>query len=261
MSPTERQDAGRWKKDSPPDSAWRPKPNLPRSARTTEQDRAAGGSNRRRVDLGDGRVAQASVELKLPRGARRIRANLRWSNAGRTEFEYLGEVEESTRARNLAAAWKIAISQGLVLPHDHALADKSWASSHAVRASMRGNRRKDTKPELALRKAIHSLGLRYRVDTEPIKGFRRRADIVFGRIKVAVFSDGCFWHGCPDHYRASHENNQYWNDKFARNQARDRDTDRVLTDAGWLVIRVWEHESPHEAAERIAEAVTSRRDI
>lgn len=260
MSLTDRQDAGRWKKDLPPDSAWRPKPKLPRSARTAEQDRAAGGSNRRRVDLGDGRFARASVELKLPQGARRIRASLRWSNAGRTEFEYLGEVEESTRARNLSAAWKIAISKGLVLPTDGASAKESWASSHAVRASMRGNRRKDTKPELALRKAVHGLGLRYRVDAEPIKGFRRRADMVFSRTKVAVFSDGCFWHGCLDHYRASHENDQYWSDKFAGNQARDRDTDRVLAEAGWLVIRVWEHESPHEAAERIAEAVTKRRD-
>ncbi|MEU7860188.1 very short patch repair endonuclease [Nonomuraea sp. NPDC049141] len=171
----------------------------------------------------------------------------------------MGEVDEPTRALNLAAAWKIAMSQGLVLPHD-ALGDKSWASSQAVRASMRGNRRKDTKPEVALRKAVHGLGLRYRVDAEPIKGFRRRADMVFTVTKVAVFSDGCFWHGCPDHYRASRRNDQYWNDKFASNQARDRDTDRVLTDAGWLVIRVWEHESPHEAAERIAEAVTRRRD-
>nr|WP_263407600.1 very short patch repair endonuclease [Microbispora bryophytorum] len=137
---------------------------------------------------------------------------------------------------------------------------ESWASSPAIRASMRGNRGKDTKPELALRKAIHNLGFRYRVDVAPITGFRRRADIVFRGAKVAVFSDGCFWHGCPEHHRASQRNSDFWTRKIAENQARDRDTDRVLTEAGWLVIRVWEHESPTQAAERVAAAVATRRE-
>lgn len=261
MSPAKGQDLGRWKNECPPDSAWRCKPDLPRSARTKEQDRAAGGPNRRIVDLGDGRTARASVELKLRQRTRRIRAYLRWSNAGKTQVEYLGEVEEATRARNLAVAWEIAISKGFVRTPDDSMPSESWASSPAIRASMRGNRGKDTKPELALRKAIHSLGLRYRVDVAPIDGFRRRADIVFKGAKVAVFSDGCFWHGCPEHHRASQRNSDFWTRKITENQARDRDTDRVLTEAGWLVIRVWEHEPPTQAAERVAAAVAMRRGM
>nr|WP_207933221.1 very short patch repair endonuclease [Actinomadura sp. GC306] len=123
---------------------------------------------------------------------------------------------------------------------------------------MRSNRSRDTKPELALRSAAHRLGLRYRVDTTPVKGLRRRADLVFTRAKVAVFSDGCYWHGCPEHYRPARQNSQFWNDKISNNRVRDQDTDVRLADAGWLVIRVWEHEDPGEAAVRIAQAVRGR---
>ncbi|MFB9711921.1 very short patch repair endonuclease [Streptosporangium nondiastaticum] len=136
----------------------------------------------------------------------------------------------------------------------------SWASSPAVRTVMKANRSRDTKPELALRSAVHRLGLRYRVDTSPIQDLRRRADLVFTKARVAVFSDGCYWHGCPDHYRAARRNEQFWSDKIARNQERDRDTDAKFLSAGWLVIRVWEHEDPVEAAGRIAHAVRSRSD-
>ncbi|MFI7038400.1 very short patch repair endonuclease [Microbispora rosea] len=134
----------------------------------------------------------------------------------------------------------------------------SWASSPAVRTIMRANRSRDTKPELALRSAIHSRGLRYRVDVPPIPGLRRRADLVFTKARVAVFSDGCYWHGCPDHYRPARRNDQFWSDKIARNQARDKDTDAKLLAAGWLVIRVWEHEDPARAADRVVQAVHSR---
>ncbi|WP_433221953.1 very short patch repair endonuclease [Microtetraspora malaysiensis] len=134
----------------------------------------------------------------------------------------------------------------------------SWASSPAVRTVMKANRSRDTKPELALRSATHGLGLRYRVNTPPVQGLRRSADLVFTKARIAVFSDGCYWHGCPDHYRAARRNDEFWSDKIAKNQARDRDTDAKLLAAGWLVIRVWEHEDPAEAAERIAHAVRSR---
>ncbi|MFG2249106.1 very short patch repair endonuclease [Spirillospora sp. NPDC048823] len=123
---------------------------------------------------------------------------------------------------------------------------------------MRANRSRDTKPELALRSAAHRLGLRYRVDTAPVKGLRRRADLVFTRARVAVFSDGCYWHGCPEHYRPARKNGQFWDDKISTNRARDQDTDVRLADAGWLVIRVWEHEDPAEAADRVAQAVRGR---
>lgn len=247
---------GRWKDRPPPARAWRGRPGLSRAARTAEQDRAAGGHDRRLVDLGDGRAARASVELKVLPNTRRIRAYLRWSDYGKTSEKYLGEVSETTRARNLAAAWRVAFDQGLLMSAEPP--EESWASSPSVRTVMRANRSRDTKPELALRSAAHKLGLRYRVDAAPIKELRRRADLVFTRAKVAVFSDGCYWHGCPEHYRPARQNGQFWTDKISNNRARDQDTDAKLVAAGWLVIRVWEHEDPAEAAGRIAQAVRGR---
>jgi DNA mismatch endonuclease (patch repair protein) len=104
------------------------------------------------------------------------------------------------------------------------------------------------------------MGLRYRVDRPPLKGVRRRADIVFGPAKVAVYIDGCFWHGCPEHGRPETKaNTDYWSEKMARNRARDSETDFELTKSGWLVIRVWEHEDPDAVASYINGAVTARR--
>ncbi|MEU8270464.1 very short patch repair endonuclease [Sphaerisporangium sp. NPDC049002] len=253
LAPTE---PGRWKERPPPARAWRGKPGLDRAARTAEQDRAAGGRDRRLVDLGDGRTARASVELKVFPNTRRIRAYLRWSDGGKSPEVYLGEVCETTRSRNLAAAWRMAFEQSLVILSQ--TPDISWASSSAVRAIMKANRGRDTKPELALRSATHRLGLRYRVDVAPLKGLRRRADLVFSKAKVAVFLDGCYWHGCPDHHRPAQQNREFWSEKIAKNRERDRDTDETLAGAGWLVIRVWEHENPIESAKLIACAVRER---
>ncbi|WP_342342099.1 hypothetical protein [Mycolicibacterium gilvum] len=86
----------------------------------------------------------------------------------------------------------------------------SWASSPGVRASMRSNKGRDTKPEVALRSAVHALGLRYRLSIRPVKEIRRTADLVFSRAKVAVFLDGCFWHGCPDHHTVAVTNGEFW---------------------------------------------------
>ena len=123
---------------------------------------------------------------------------------------------------------------------------------------MRGNRSRDTTPELTLRKMLHAAGLRYRVHRAPLEGLRRRADIVFGPTKVAVFVDGCYWHGCPEHYVPPKTNPGYWSPKIAGNAARDRDTDARLTEAGWLVLRFWEHQDPRGCAEEIVAAVRSR---
>ncbi|MDZ7576788.1 MAG: very short patch repair endonuclease [Candidatus Nanopelagicales bacterium] len=131
----------------------------------------------------------------------------------------------------------------------------SWASTSAVRSVMRGNRRRDTRPELALRSAVHALGLRYRVDTQPLPKLRRRADLVFTGAKVAVFLDGCFWHGCAEHHRPATRNSEFWASKVAGNIVRDKDTDSHLVDAGWRVIRIWEHDDPQQAARRVAAAV------
>lgn len=124
---------------------------------------------------------------------------------------------------------------------------------------MQANKGRDTKPELALRRAAHALGLRYRVSARPMPAIRRTADLVFTRRKVAVFLDGCFWHGCPDHHTKAATNAGYWAEKVRRNRERDAETDRLLQEAGWTVIRVWEHEDPTEAASKIAELVREIR--
>jgi DNA mismatch endonuclease (patch repair protein) len=124
---------------------------------------------------------------------------------------------------------------------------------------MQGNRGRDTKPELALRRAAHALGLRYRVSVRPLLGFRRTADLVFPRAKVAVFLDGCFWHGCATHHTVAATNAGYWAEKVVRNRQRDEETDRALAEAGWAVLRVWEHEDPSEAALRIKRVVDAKR--
>jgi DNA mismatch endonuclease (patch repair protein) len=117
-------------------------------------------------------------------------------------------------------------------------------------------RRRDTAPELALRRILHARGLRYRVDRAPLPDLaRRRADLVFGRARVAVFVDGCFWHGCPEHATMSKTNSDWWASKLAGNVRRDRDTDRRLANAGWSVVRIWEHEDPNTAAEKVGAAV------
>jgi DNA mismatch endonuclease (patch repair protein) len=102
------------------------------------------------------------------------------------------------------------------------------------------------------------LGLRYRVSIRPLKGVRRTADLVFTRRHVAVFLDGCFWHGCPTHHTAAVTNAGFWAEKVQRNRERDAETNRLLDEAGWIVIRIWEHEDPAKAAELIADAVRQR---
>lgn len=132
----------------------------------------------------------------------------------------------------------------------------SWASSDGSRKSMLSNRRRDTLPELAVRTRIHAAGLRYRVDFAPLGG-RRRADIVFTRKRIAVFVDGCYWHGCPQHATLPKRNSDYWLPKLQRNIERDGDTDRLLREAGWIVLRFWEHEGPDEVARQIVAVVRS----
>ena len=116
---------------------------------------------------------------------------------------------------------------------------------------MRGNRGRDTRPELALRSAVHALGLRYRVNVRPVPGLRCTADLVFTRAKVSVFLDGCFWHGCPTHGTWPKTNSDWWREKIEANRSRDRDTDRKLRVAGWKVLRFWEHVDPAAAATRV----------
>jgi DNA mismatch endonuclease (patch repair protein) len=119
--------------------------------------------------------------------------------------------------------------------------------------NMQAVRRSDTKPETELRSALHRLGYRFRKDMrlDLADQVRVRPDIVFTRQQVAVFVDGCFWHACPDHGRQPETNEWYWSPKLTKNVERDRRADAALTEAGWTVIRVWEHEDVAAAVARI----------
>ncbi|MEU1779725.1 very short patch repair endonuclease [Streptomyces abikoensis] len=132
-------------------------------------------------------------------------------------------------------------------------------TTEATSRRMSAQRSRDTDIEIALRQELHRRGMRYRVHRRPVAGVRREADIVFGPAKVAVFVDGCFWHGCPTHATWPKRNDRFWRDKIEGNERRDRNTDQRLTEAGWLSLRVWEHEAPTEAADRIQAAVAARR--
>lgn len=132
---------------------------------------------------------------------------------------------------------------------------KSQVSELVVRRRMQANRRRDTGPELAVRRLVHAGGLRYRVDVRPVAGFNRRADLVFTRARVAVFVDGCFWHGCPEHHTVARTNAEFWEQKVQRNRERDAETTSVLREAGWRVLRVWEHEDPVAVAREVESLV------
>lgn len=134
------------------------------------------------------------------------------------------------------------------------------ASSVATARVMRRTGRRDTQPELKLRRAMHRRGLRFLVDATPDgTNRRRRADVLLRGARIAVFVDGCFWHSCPEHLHLPKKNRQWWRRKLEGVVRRDRDTDAELAGAGWFVVRVWEHEDPELAAERIARLVAHRR--
>ncbi|RLK08423.1 very short patch repair endonuclease [Ruegeria conchae] len=128
-------------------------------------------------------------------------------------------------------------------------------SSPEASARLARVRQKDTAAELRLRRTPHARGLRYRLHIPLLEKPRRVADIVFRRRKLAIFVDGCFWHGCPQHGTSSKSNADFWRDKIETNKRRDLDTNRRLTEAGWRVLRVWEHEDAEDAADRIMKAL------
>jgi len=131
--------------------------------------------------------------------------------------------------------------------------------STARSRNMAAVKRSNTKPEIALRQALHATGLRYRKDY-PLRLGRKliRPDIAFTRGKVAVFVDGCFWHRCPSHGEVPATNVGFWSAKLEGNEARDREQDRLLGEAGWLVVRIWEHEPLDAAIAVVRAALTTR---
>lgn len=120
---------------------------------------------------------------------------------------------------------------------------------------MQANRGRDTGPELALRRALHARGLRYFVHRRPVPSLRRTADIVFPRARLAVFVDGCFWHGCPRHHTVAKSNAEFWATKMRRNRERDEETNGLLKENGWTVLRVWEHLNVPDAVALVEEAL------
>ncbi|HEU4974156.1 MAG TPA: very short patch repair endonuclease [Baekduia sp.] len=133
-------------------------------------------------------------------------------------------------------------------------------SSEAVHQRMSRQARRDTAPEIALRRALHRRGLRFRVNLRPTHSLRGAADVVFPKARVVVFVDGCFWHMCPEHSTMPASNAEWWRAKLEGNRARDRRTDELLREEGWTVVRIWEHEDPEAAAGRVAEIVRLARE-
>lgn len=133
----------------------------------------------------------------------------------------------------------------------------SWASSDANRQVMKANRRRDTQPEILVRRLLHARGLRFRVDFAAEPGVRSRPDVVFTRQRIAVYIDGCFWHRCPLHGTAPKSNSDYWRPKLDRNVERDQAVTAELRERGWIVLRFWEHEPADAVAEVIFREVSA----
>lgn len=127
------------------------------------------------------------------------------------------------------------------------------------RRRMRRQPRRDTMPEKLVFGAMEARGFVFKRQVEPVEGLRRQADGCLVNEKVALFIDGCFWHGCPVHSKATKSNSLWWREKIDRNKARDEETTRLLRSEGWLVLRVWEHENPETAADRLAGEISSWR--
>lgn len=146
-----------------------------------------------------------------------------------------------------------------VAGQDYAYPEPSKPSTSVV---MQGNHRRDTRPEVQVRSELHRRGYRFRKDfLIATSDVRVRPDIVFTRWKLAVFLDGCFWHQCPEHGNLPRTNSEYWIAKLGRNVQRDRNVDASLGASGWVVLRIWEHETPVTAAEQIAAALGSLRNV
>lgn len=128
------------------------------------------------------------------------------------------------------------------------------------RRIMRANRRRDTGPELAVRSLLHRRGRRFRIDVPiRVEGARPiRPDIVFPRARVAVFIDGCFWHGCPEHGTTPATNAAYWVPKLKDNKRRDARNTRALEEDGWVVVRAWTHEASSMIADKVEQALETR---
>jgi len=190
-------------------------------------------------------------------------------------YEFVGSITGRCRqignavppllAQHLACAIADAITEGIKpkkpkrVPSVKDTGKSLTPPSATTRTRMINQSRHDTQPEVALRKELFALGLRYKKNVKPIEGLRCEVDILFTTEKVAVFVDGCFWHGCPKHTRDTKSNTKWWAEKIARNRERDAENTELLRKAGYRVVRIWEHEDPARAALRVQKAVLRRR--
>lgn len=132
------------------------------------------------------------------------------------------------------------------------------ASSAGVRKVMQANTGRETRPEQTVRRFLHRCGLRFRKDLRPLPALRCAADVVFTKAKLCIFIDGCFWHGCPRHFRVPASNTAWWAEKIEANRARDKRNDKLLKRNGWSVVRLWEHEITSDRLIRLARAIHAR---
>lgn len=132
------------------------------------------------------------------------------------------------------------------------MGDAPPASSASVRSRMQKQRVRDTQAEMLVRRVLHSRGIRFRVDTKPEPDLRVKGDVVWRGVRLIVFIDGCFWHGCPQHATRPRANADWWAQKLDNNVQRDRRNNANLVARGWTVLRFWEHEDPYDVADQIS---------
>lgn len=129
------------------------------------------------------------------------------------------------------------------------------ASSSTVHYVMQRIKSRDTGPEKLLRSSLHKKGLRFRVNTYPEPNLKIKADIIFPKQKICIFVDGCFWHGCPSHFKVPKTNSDWWLEKIEDNKMRDLRQSCELQKCGWTVIRYWEHEITLDNLHRVCSEI------
>ncbi|MCZ7421919.1 DNA mismatch endonuclease Vsr [Verrucosispora sp. WMMA2121] len=184
----------------------------------------------------------------------------RYRQVGNAVPPLLGAILASAIAQQIAEPAVAALhKRPQVPPSSRSLPSAPAATDDKTRARMSRQGKRDTTPEMRIRRQLHSRGYRFLVDAKPEPALRRTADLLFRGPKIAVFVDGCFWHGCEQHARPTKSNTKWWADKIETNRQRDAETVALLEAKGWKSIRVWEHEDPDAAVERIEQEILARR--
>ena len=229
--------------------------HLDQPARTlTVRNLAGATGDMIRLRLADGR--RRMLTAKEAARLQSFPDSFQFHGSSRSRFEQIGNAVPPLLSLAIAGKVRERIAPA---GNNRALARRGYPvpSSPSASATMRANRRRDTRPERRLRSALHRRGWRFRVDL-PVETAERRVrpDIAFTRRRLAVFVDGCFWHRCPDHGRRPRANASYWEPKLRRNVERDRADTESLEACGWTVVRIWEHEDLQSAVAAVETALT-----